>query len=517
MKNEKADRPRLTTVPTTPTMPTKVYFPPAAPPRPPAGYKSFPTGLLPDAAAAMVRAGAASIGCDESYLALSALAALGSTIGNARVAIVKADWTEPPIIWAMLIGPSGTAKTPAARIVLAPVHERHARLIAAGEQAAKAHALERQRYEAELAAWKRKPRGDPPAEPDPPPAERVMIEDTTIEALAPILRANPRGVLLHRDELAGWIGSFDRYAQSGGGDMPRWLSIFNAEAITVDRRTSGTTYVRRPAVSIIGGIQPGRLPAVLTQTLRDSGLLARFLVASPPPMPKRFNADGLDAAVADGWRLLLSLLATLEPAADGETPMPLPMAMTGPAQAAFGPWCDALNAETINKPADTAAARSKLEAYAVRFALIFAVCDLSSVIDVAHAHRGCELADWFAAEAERIYNAIGHTHADREAAELAAWIERRGGRATRHEITASGPRAYRGKPDAADAVLSRLANDGRGQWQHDPARNGRPAERFVLTSTHGDGTETPHYARTTGGFISESSPPVAERGPSHAA
>ena len=97
-------------------------------------------------------------------------------------------------------------------------------------------------------------------------------------------------MLLHRDELAGWIGGFDRYAQYGGGDVARWLSIFNAEAITVDRKTDGTTYVPKPCVWVFGGIQPDRLPAVLTKTLRDCGLLARFLIVSPPPRPKRFNA-----------------------------------------------------------------------------------------------------------------------------------------------------------------------------------------------------------------------------------
>ena len=59
-----------------------------------------------------------------------------------------------------------------------------------------------QRYEVELAcwdkgfsAWKRDKRTDeePPLGPDYPPPVRYVVSDTTVEALAPILRANPRG------------------------------------------------------------------------------------------------------------------------------------------------------------------------------------------------------------------------------------------------------------------------------------------------------------------------------------
>lgn len=41
----------------------------------------------------------------------------------------------------------------------------------------------------------------------------------TVEAIAPILLHNPRGLLMYRDELAGWIGDMDRYSKSKGGDV----------------------------------------------------------------------------------------------------------------------------------------------------------------------------------------------------------------------------------------------------------------------------------------------------------
>lgn len=457
-------------------LPAERPAPPALPPR----FAAFPVDLLPSAAAGIVRAGVESVGCDPCYLALPALAALGGAIGNTRHAVVKTGWTEPAIIWAMLVGPSGTAKTPAARIVLGPLHARHAKLIAANEQAAKEHADAMKCYEAELLKWKRKPDGDPPAEPQPPAFERALIEDTTIEALAPILRANPRGVLLHRDELAGWIGGLDRYAQNGGGDVARWLSIFNGEPITVDRRTTGTTYVACPAVSIIGGIQPDRLPVVFTRTHRDSGLLARVLIAYPAPKPKLFNPGDLPADAVDAWQRQQNYLSTLDMDADEEgKPKPRFIGMNGEAKAAFGKWADAHNARTLGLPGEVASTRSKLEGYAVRFALIFAVCDLSATITVAHIHRGCDLADWFAAEAERIHLVFGQSDADRDLAQLIDMIAARGGQITVRDLQRAKPAKYK-SADVAEAALRALVEAGFACW-HTPPHDGpgRPPARVA--------------------------------------
>lgn len=85
----------------------------------------------------------------------------------------------------------------------------------------------------------RKDNGPPPEKPEPPQAVRYVVSDTTVEALAPLLQENPRGLLLARDELAGWIGSFDRYSGGkGGADAAHWLSMHNGESILVDRKAA---------------------------------------------------------------------------------------------------------------------------------------------------------------------------------------------------------------------------------------------------------------------------------------
>ena len=51
--------------------------------------------------------------------------------------------------------------------------------------------------------------------PNEPPRPRVITMDSSIDELQRLLADNPRGLLHVRDELAGWLGSFDRYGGSG--------------------------------------------------------------------------------------------------------------------------------------------------------------------------------------------------------------------------------------------------------------------------------------------------------------
>jgi hypothetical protein len=219
-------------------------------------YRPFPVDALPEPIRGFVDAGARAIGCDPSYLALPLLAAMAAAIGNTRRLELKRGWSAPPILWGAIVGESGTSKTPAFRLVMQPVRERQRKALERHAEEMKKYEADLARWEKDMAAWKRDKNAasDPPEKSDPPQPERFLVSDTTVEALAPILLANPRGLLLARDELAGWIGSFDRYAGKGGAgaDSANWLSLFNAESIIVDRKTglSRTIHVPQAAVCV---------------------------------------------------------------------------------------------------------------------------------------------------------------------------------------------------------------------------------------------------------------------------
>ncbi len=58
--------------------------------------------------------------------------------------------------------------------------------------------------------------GDPPAPPEEPRAERLLIMDATTEAVVNIAMSQTRGLALYRDELGGWFGSIDAYNENAG-------------------------------------------------------------------------------------------------------------------------------------------------------------------------------------------------------------------------------------------------------------------------------------------------------------
>src|SRR5262249_16064522 len=96
--------------------------------------------------------------------------------------------------------------------------------------------------------------------------------DTTIEQLGELLADAPRGLLLARDELDAWFGSFTRYRGKGSTDRPQWLELHKAGTLIIDRMTRERKRlaVRRAAVSVCGTIQP----AILASTLDLDALQA---------------------------------------------------------------------------------------------------------------------------------------------------------------------------------------------------------------------------------------------------
>ena len=51
-------------------------------------------------------------------------------------------------------------------------------------------------------------------EPDPPHERRLLVNDVTPEKLVRLAAVNPFGLVMQRDELAGWLGGMDRYSGS---------------------------------------------------------------------------------------------------------------------------------------------------------------------------------------------------------------------------------------------------------------------------------------------------------------
>ena len=274
-----------------------------------ASYVPFPLAALPAPLAEYVRQCAVALGCDPAFVGLPVLAVIASAIGNTRVIRLKRGWDEPAVLWTVIVGDSGTLKSPAYRKAVGYLFRVQKRLLAEHKQRCAT-------YLDDMAAFKaRKGEASPGEQPEPPVYRRVILSDVTIQKVAEILEDNHRGVLVARDELASWLGSFKQYkGRSEGSDLPNWLEMHMAGTVIVDRKTGDRKhyFVERAACSVTGGIQPGVLSRALTPEFLDAGLSARLLTAMPLRLPKRWSELEVSLTAEHDYQDLVDKLLGLD-------------------------------------------------------------------------------------------------------------------------------------------------------------------------------------------------------------
>lgn len=449
----------------------------------------FPVDILPDPIRTYVTECAAGIGIDPSMIALPLLSAAAAAIGNSRRVEAKPGHLEPPVIWSAIVGESGDGKSPAFLAALRFADEAQETRFRDHAAAMADHEADVAAHEGRVASWRRSMgKADtehPGPPPTPPTAERYVARDITTEALAVLLKQNPRGVLVANDELAGWLGSFDAYRSGrGGADAPRWLSMHTAGPLTVDRKGSGTIHVPSAAVSVCGGIQPGTLTRALGQQHVENGMLARLVLTMPPMLPPVWDTTTASFATVDAMRRLWGTLLAIPLHDDGPKVLDLEPEATD----IYRPWWTAIRHEVLATTGPVRWMLSKTTAHAARLALVVHVVrqahgdtDAGDRIDAVSMSAGIALARWAAGEARRVYrvllahDAASTTTQDDEAA--VQWIEARGGFATIRDI---GHGLTRFKASgAAEAVCRRLVASGRATREV-ATTGGRPADGIRL-------------------------------------
>lgn len=468
-------------------------------------YQAFPVEALPRPVSNIVGRMAKSIGCDSSLIALPTLTMMAAVIGLGRRVRLKRGWDEPPIIWGAVIAESGSAKTPAFNAATRPVRRAQAKMVADHQGLSEDYERAHQEYQMLLAAWKVEQEGEPPQEPARPFLHRLLVSDVTIEALAPIIQQNPRGVLLLRDELAAWIGGFNKYSAGRGADEASWLSMFNAGEIIVDRKGQPSTlFVPAAGVSICGGIQPDVFKRALGNEHRENGLLARLLVAMPPRKPKKWTDADVSPADEAIMEMIVERLIGLEPLPDGS---PVVLELSSEARQAWVAFYDAHNAEQAELSGDLAAAWSKLEAYVPRLALVIQILkwacgeqDDAEPVEIGSESMAAAivLVRWFGAEAQRVYGFLSETSTESEQQRLVEWILRHGGCVTPSQIK-QGHRRFK-DVEAVEVELIALVKAGIGKWEVVPSseRGGRPSRRFVIEKPVVDYETKPDRERIDG-------------------
>lgn len=262
-----------------------------------ASVEPFASELLPDSLRAWCDDISERVQCPPDFVAVAAVAALGAVLGR-KVAVrpqERTDWTEVANQWALVVGRPGVMKSPAIEQALAPLRrlemmarEQHTADLTAfrADEAARKLRAKADEREAEKVVAKNRSADvshllrDYGANIEAPTCKRFSTSDTSAESLAELIRLNPNGLLVHRDEMVSLLRDLDREEKASARGF--YLTGWNGSTpYTVDRLGRGLD-LNIPAVclSLLGGTQPARLAGYVHTATHgrsgDDGLIQRF-------------------------------------------------------------------------------------------------------------------------------------------------------------------------------------------------------------------------------------------------
>ena len=378
--------------------------------------------------------------CPPDYVMAPLLAAASALIGNSRWAQATPGWAEPPHLWIATVGDSGTGKSPGSDCLLRDVlPELERRLLGDFPDRFRDWKAAAERAKAGQEAWEKDVRAahknslapplPPDAEPEEPQAPRVRVNDITIEKVAALLAtAAPKGLLIVRDELAGWLLGMNSYNDSG---RAFWLEAYGGRPYRVERQKSPLPIiVPRLAVAVSGGTQPERLAALMADA--DDGLLARLLWTWPDPVAFRLGREAPGVGWATACLDRLRLLDLAPGAGPEEPPRPVMVPLAAEALQLLEAFARDMQAGQADASGLMRSAFGKARGLALRLSLVLEslwwcaadgfVPPPARISARAFAAASTLLAGYFIPMAERTYGDAAIPDADRHAATLARWI-----------------------------------------------------------------------------------------------
>lgn len=403
---------------------------------------AFDLAWLPDAIREHVADVAQRMQCPPDMPAVGALGSLSAAIGRRERIMPKVHdtWTVFPNLWGMVVAPPGWKKSPALAAMLAPLHGLEREASREHDAALADWAMEKERIalsnsaarSAGMQALKKNPAAEVTgllAEPAEPVPRRYVVNNFSLEALAEVMIGNPNGVLAFGDELHGLLKMADK---AGNEELHAFLLMgWNGDdSFTLDRIGRGRRYVDHVCLSIVGGIQPGRLQEYLTEGgsggAIGSGFMNRFQLVTWPDLPDEYTYidRAPDRAAQEAYQSVFNRLAGGQGFPNLTANAAIPMErgarhFDAEAQKVFQDWHERndrlCRSETLAPV--MASHLSKYPSLVASLALILAVAeDVQGDVPARHVHQAINLAEYFRAHAERVFSCTtrpdtAHAHA----------------------------------------------------------------------------------------------------------
>lgn len=313
------------------------------------------------------------------------------------------NYFAPPVVWAGLVGDSGTLKTPILRVLTSPLDDLQKEEFESFQSTASA-------YELDLQVWKslKKETRENTSKPTPPELKDLYFDDFTIEAIAHSISHYPNeGYLINIDELAVFLKSMDAYRGGRGGDRQRWLTSYSGNALKVNRKSSVPIYIRRTSISIVGGIQPSVLEKqILDDPTADDGLWARFIWCRLPMIIPPGISDRPQFDLSQFLRGLYHSLNQIESNTYG---------LTTEAKALWNSWNQEIGELIKLEPSGILRATyPKLKEMAARIALVLHITNaklrgksIESKLSDETLSKSIQLTRWLMGQTRSLYCEIG--------------------------------------------------------------------------------------------------------------
>ena len=374
----------------------------------------FPIELLPTFWRDWVLDTANATGAPADYVAQSLFAAVAGVCGAGVVVRLGPRWDEPLVLWQALVGLPSSGKSPA----MAPMRELLAAVDAEGDDDAKG----------------------------------ALVTEASLSAVADAVTANPRGVVLWRDDPPTWLHT----------DAVRapWLPAWSAQTVSFGQG-KGQRRIDRFAISLLLACQPHHLADLLAE---DGEFASRLLFVWPDPPPHCALADCRPARDDEALTALRRIAAVARTPDD-----PLVLGLDERALRTFDGFLSALRTD-ISAAEDLEMAwlgkgRGTVARLAGVLELLAWSAPGSSIapgpIGRASAERAVRLwSDYFRAHARALFDHSVPGERERLARRVARWLRSRGLCEVSREQVRIEALGRRVDAAQADQVLYRLQDAG---------------------------------------------------------
>jgi hypothetical protein len=347
----------------------------------------FPIQIFPTEVQDYIHQCSENLNLVPDFIGVGILSAVAALIGNSYQIQIKNGWTERPLLWLVIVGHSGIRKTPSLDAAIKPLQQLDKMLYA--------------KYCEEWQYYKESQQEDK----EKPISKQLLVTDSTIEALIPILKNNPNGLLYFKDEIIGWINDLTRYNR--GSAEQQWLSIYSNQPIRLNRKIEdGNFRIEQPFANVLGGIQPAILSSLFEKDRGQTGFTNRIAFSYPDPIKRRVSYSELDSNLVKQYENFIHRFLHLKKnETETDTIEPIRLKFSFQAQDRFYEWDESFINKNINDSSTTESLKSvlsKIEALMPRVALIIQIMKRVGAskkepteVDLDSVNKAISLTDYF--------------------------------------------------------------------------------------------------------------------------